>query len=172
LPKFLTTTVNVNLSGLRKFRDTLEGDLRLSSNGPIRKALQDWGVIYGRFLIQRYFVFSMGGGNWPKLKPATLERKKKAGLLPWILRATDQMFQSFAPEFAAKPGGLTTQVPFGVRVGFGGGMRWPHSTADMPIAELAAIHQKRRKIIVPPDTATRKLMRDRMDLAVREALKG
>lgn len=163
------------MSRLKRFKGTLESDLRLSSNGPIRQALQDWGVIYAKFLIKRFYAYSMGAGNWPKLKPATIARKKRRGLLLWILRATDQMFQAFAPEFANKPGSITQQVPFGVRIGFGGGMRWPHSEANMTIAELASIHQLGkgrvpvRKIIVPPDQWTVGLMRDRMKQAVKEA---
>lgn len=176
MPK-LRTTVTVNLHGLRKFKDVLASDLRGSGQGPIRQALHEWAAIYARFLTARWEIFSRGGGNWRALRPATVLAKIAKGLLPLILRATDQMFQSFAPELARKPGRVTEDVPFGVRVGFGGGMRYPHSTAKgLTIAQLAMIHQvgagnvPARKIIVPPDAATRKKMRDVMDVAMKEAL--
>lgn len=177
MPK-IKATVTVNLRGLTRYREALESDLRLKANGPLRRALDEWGAIYARFLTKRWFVFSMGGGNWKKLKPATLERKKKAGLLPWILRATDQMFQAFAPSLARKPGRVSEQIPFGTRVGFGGGMQYPHSMANMPIARLAMIHQvgggslPARKIIVPPDAETRAEMREVMREAVLDLARG
>lgn len=170
----MKTTVTLNLHGLRRFRETLEADLRHGGNGPIRDALHEWAVLLARFLTRRWYE----GDNWKALKPATVARKLKQGLLPYILRATDQMFQAFAPELARKPGRVTQDVPFGVRVGFGGGMRYPHSTAKMSIAQLAMIHQLGlgnvpvRKIIVPPDAATRAKMRDVMQAACLRVARG
>lgn len=173
----LRLTVNVNLSRLKRFKENLDADLRLAANGPVRRAFQDWVTIYARFLTRRFFLFSLGAGTWKPLKPETLKRKKKRGLLPWILRATDTMFQMFAPQIAAKPGRLSEQIPFGVRVGFGGGMymRYP----DGPrVAEVAMYHQEGagnlpvRKIIVPPDQPTIKEMRDVMQDAIMDLEKG
>jgi hypothetical protein len=170
-------SIKVKLTGLKKFQSALQSDLRLKSNGPIRSALQDWVVIWGRFLTERYQRFSQGGGNWPALKPATLVAKERKGLLPWILRATDLMFQAFAPELVAKPGYLSEEIPFGVRLKFGGGMHQLYPGTTKTVAEVAMYHQQgggnlpQRKIIVPPDVETRKKMRDRMDQGVNELLK-
>jgi hypothetical protein len=136
--------------------------------------MQDWVSIYARFLTQRYNQFSFGGGTWAPLKPATIRQKQKKGLLLLILRATDLMFQSFAPEFAGKPGGISEQIPFGVKIKFGGGMSMPHPPSLLTISELAMIHQlgnqrlPARKIIVPPDTECRAQMRHRMETAMEE----
>jgi len=172
----LKLTVNVNLSGLRKFRETLEGDLRRKENGPIREALHTWAVLITRFLTARWRQYSRGAGDWRPLKAATLAQKRRKGLLPFILRAFDETFQAFAPEIAKKPGRLTEDIPFGIRFGFGGGMAYPHSHGKgITLKEIAEIHQGGlgnvpvRKIIVPPDTTTRAQMREVMNQAVREA---
>lgn len=167
-------TVTLNLHKLRAFKPALEADLRHSGNGPVRAALHEWAAILGRFLTNRWMVFSHGGGNWRKLRPATLARKKRLGLLMLILRATDLMFESFAPELAKKPGRVTEEVPFGVRVGFGGGMSYPHKRGGPTMAQIARWHQRgagnlpARKIIAPPDQATVDKMREVMQSAVAE----
>lgn len=165
--------VTVNLKGLTKFSETLEADLRLSGNGQIRAAMHEWNVILARFLVARWERMSRGG--WTPLRPATLARKAALGLLMLILRATDRMFQAFSPEFARKPGKVSQDVPFGVRVGFGPGMRYPHDRGGPTMASIAMWHQTGagrlpvRKIIVPPDTATKAQMRAVMGKAMKEA---
>ena len=166
-------TVTVNLYKLRKFASVLESDLRLSTNGPVREALHDWATIYGRFLTKRYETFSQGGGNWRALSPKTLMSKAARGLLLLILRATDVMFEAFAPGFSRKPGAVG-EMPFGVRVEFSGGMQRTHPNSDKTIAEIAMFHQlggphlPQRKILVPPDQETIKAMRDRMERGMKE----
>lgn len=168
-------TVTVNLAGLKKFKSAFDADLRASANGPVRRAMQDWVTIVGRFLTERYWRFSYGGGTWAPLKPATLVRKEREGMLPYILRRMDLMFQSFAPAFN-KPGEVSQAVPFGVRIKFGGGMRHFYPGTTKTIAEVAMHHQEggpnlpQRKIIVPPDAETKKKMRDRMQQGVNEML--
>ncbi len=164
--------VNVNLKGLTKFQETLEADLRLSGNGPIRAAMHEWNVIMARFLIARWERMSHGG--WTPLRPATIARKAKLGLLLLILRATDQMFQAFSPEMARKPGKITQDIPFGTRIGFGPGMKYPHGRGGPTMEKIAMWHQTGagnlpvRKIIVPPDTTTKAQMRAVMSKAVKE----
>ncbi len=172
MPK-LQLTVNVNLHGLRKFKAALSNDLRSSEARPIRDALNEWAVILARFWTARWSMFSGGGGNWRPLNAKYLARKVRKGLLPLILRATDEMFQNFAPDLAKKPGRLSEEIPNGIRVGFGGGMNYPHTTnPKVTIAQLAMFHQigagnlSARKIIVPPDTETRAKMRATMEEAV------
>ncbi len=175
MPK-LQLTVAVNLHGLRKFKTALSNDLRTSESRPIRDALNEWAVILARFWTARWSMFSAGGGDWRPLKPKYKAWKARKGLLTLILRATDLMFQSFAPEMAKKPGRLSEEIPNGIRVGFGGGMNYPHTTnPNVTIAQIAMFHQTgagnlpKRKIIVPPDTETRALMRATMQEAVQEA---
>lgn len=172
----IQTTVAVNLHGLRKFKTALSNDLRSSEARPIREALNQWAVILARFWTARWSFFSAGGGNWKPLNPKYLAWKMRKGLLPLILRSTDLMFQAFAPENARKPGKLSEEIPFGMRVGFGGGMQYPHtSNPNITVARLAMMHQTgegnlpARKIIVPPDQETRAQMRATMEEAIREA---
>jgi len=169
----MRVTVTINLYRLRRFASTLESDLRLSSNGPVRRALDDWAMIYSRFLTKRYEEFSHGGGNWAPLSPRTLASKVARGLLGLLLRATDTMFEAFAVGFSRKPGTVET-MPFGVRVKFSGGMERAHPNSDKTIAEVAMFHQlggphlPQRKLIVPPDQETVRAMRDRMENALKE----
>lgn len=136
--------------------------------------MNDWVGIYARFLTERYNRFSFGGGNWAPLAPSTLKQKQRKGLLLLILRATDLMFQAFAPEFAGKPGGINKQIPFGVRISFGGGMNIPHPPSEKTIGQIAMYHQlgggrlPQRKILVPPDTDCVAQMRHRMFTALEE----
>jgi hypothetical protein len=170
----LRVTVNVNLHRLRRFREALDRDLRLSSNGPVRRALQQWIAILSRFLTRRWMLFSHGGGNWPDILPETRARKVKRGLLNLIMRATDSMFQAFALSSEGKPGTLSEEVPFGVRLGFGGGLDYPHPGSGTSMAKIAMFHQtgahpnRVRKIIVPPDTTTTQKMREVMQSALKE----
>lgn len=167
-------TVVLNLHKLRGLKPALEADLRLAANGPVRNALQQWGALLGRFLTNRWRTFSFGLGNWKSLKPATLLRKLRKGQLLLILRATDKMFESFAPELVKKPGKVTQEVPFGMRVGFGGGMQYPHDRGGPTMAQIARWHQTgaghlpARKIIVGPDQETINEMRAVMKAAVAE----
>jgi len=179
MPK-LNLTVTVNLHGLRRFKDDLStSDLRRSASRPIREALDQWAIILARFLTARWSLFSAGGGNWKHLSEKYLAWKRRKGLLPLILRATDLMFQAFSITFGRKPGRIAEDIPFGVRVGFGPGMQYPHtSNPSVTIAQLAMWHQTgegrlpARKIIVGPDTETRAQMRATMQEAMLEVARG
>jgi len=169
-------TVNVNLYKLRKFRHALEADLRLSSNGPVRKALDEWGSLIALFLLNRYERFSRGQGNWKALKPITLAGKVRRGLLLLILRATDTLYDYFNPTFSRKPGELSETIPFGVRVGFGKNMERLHpDSKNKTIREIAMFHQEgggrlpQRKIIAPPDQDTINKMRAVMQKALEQS---
>lgn len=175
--RFLTATVTVNLNRLKRFQAVLESDLRLSSNGPIRRAFQSWKLRFKAFIRKRFEYFSRGGGNWRRLAESTTEYKHKNKLLPWILRATDTLYDALDPQIANKPGFVSQDIEFGIRVGFGGGMRYPHTTSNVSIAEVAGFHQRggghlpQRKIIVAPDKHTIDLMREDMLKALREVAK-
>lgn len=179
MPK-LQLTVAVNLYGLRKFKDALaDADLRTSESRPIRNAVEQWGVLITDFLTTRWVIFSLGGGNWRALNAKYLAWKTRKGLLPFILRATDQAISLFSAKFARKPGAMGSDVKFGVRVSFGEAMQVPHMTnPQMTVASVMMLHQQgvgrlpQRKVIVGPDTETRGKMRAVMDAALREVASG
>lgn len=163
---------NVGLKGLERFNDTINQDLRGSGNGPIRKALRQWGYVYRQYLRLRYLRYARGGGNWPPLKPATIRRRRGRGNKVSILIDSGTMIGAFQPAFAGKPGQLQEDVPFGVRVGVGGG---EHPHAHISIRELIRIHHfglgnvPAREIVVPPDDDTTKTMKRLMVVAVKDA---
>jgi len=88
-----------------------------------------------------------------------------------ILRDVGLLYDVLAPTFSGAPGQLQEDIPFGVRVGFGGPARHPDGTAT--IADIASFHQiggphlPQRKIIVPPDEPTQKVMAGAMDTALK-----
>lgn len=159
----------VDLKGLSRFQNSLSRDLRNRENGPIREAINEWGVIYRRWLRARYSRYSRGGGSWPPLKPGTIKRKGHAR----ILRDTDTMFEALDPQFQAKPGQLNQHIPFGIRTGYGSSAM--HPTAKVPTDKLAYWHQvgagylPARPIIVPPSGVVVREMADVMRKAVRKA---
>ena len=97
-----------------------------------------------------------------------------------VLRDTGQLFGALAPEFDGAPGALEENIPFGIRVGYGGAAihqdparKNNHAT----IAEIASYHQigagrlKKREIIVKPPADCVTMMREEMDFAVGKMLK-
>ena len=171
----IETTVKVDLSGLKRFQRVIEEDLRRRANGPIRRAIRQWGARYRSFAQQRFVTFSRGGGDWKDLADSTKARRRAGrkgkrtkkgrkgvegaatGTFA-ILRDTGTLLAALAPVFSSKPGQLQQDIPFGVRVGYGGPGR--HPRGKVTIADIASFHQEgfgnlpARKIIVPPDAPT------------------
>lgn len=163
-------TTKVDLRGLQRFSAALTNDLRLKRNGPIRDGLHKWGEIYREFLRTRFVNFARGGGDWPALKPATIQHKGRNKRL--ILRdGFDSIFKALDPKFSGKPGQVQEDIPFGVRVGVGGNAM--HPSGKISMQKLIQIHNEgrgnnpRRQIIVPPDGRAQQ----RMGLVMTAALK-
>lgn len=162
----ISATVTVDLKALEKFEHLFVGDLKHAGAGPLRKAMKKWAFRYRSFLSERYDAFSKGGGDWPPIK----RPHKRGGTT--ILRDTGTMFAALAPSVIAKPGSITEDIPFGIRVGYGGPMKHPSGSAT--IADIASFHQVGagnlpvRKTIVPPDDKTLKAMSGDMDVAIAE----
>lgn len=172
--------VKVNLRPLIKFKNTVAGDLRLSGNGPIRAAVRQWGARYREFAQTRFVRFSRGGGDWPQLKRSTLKARRRGkgrargrGLIAAILRDTSTLFAALNTRFTRKPGQIQEDIPFGVRVGFGGSAR--HPTGRTTVADIAEFHQTgggslpKREIIVDPDQRTVNAMAEDMTRALHKA---
>jgi len=87
-----------------------------------------------------------------------------------ILRDKGLLFNAVAPQFEGAPGAIQQDIPFGVRVGYGGPGRHPDGTAT--IADIARFHQEGgphlpvRKIIVPPGEAALRKMNEVMQAAI------
>lgn len=162
----ISATVTVDLQALARFEHLFLQDLRTPAAGPLRKAMKKWNARYRSFVTDRYDRFSKGGGDWPPIK----YKRKRGGHT--ILRDTNTMFTALAPTATAKPGSITEDIPFGIRVGYGGPMKHPGGNAT--IADIASFHQlgkgflPARKTIVPPDASTLTAMSGDMDVAMSE----
>ena len=71
-------TVKIKLTRLEKYRTQVKADLNNQANGPVRKAMKQWGVRYRSFAQERFDAFSKGGGDWPPLAPSTIARRRAA----------------------------------------------------------------------------------------------
>lgn len=188
----------VSFSRLRRFAEDVNADLRLARNGPIRRALHQWGELYLGFLKTRFSDFSRGGGDWPPLSPnsirekvrksrAALQGKKKRKRLEAfeanlasgtanfpILRDRGIIFRALQP---GADGNEFKHVQNGVLVGIGGPARHPSSN-QASIAEIAAFHQRggkwlpQRRIVVGPDQPTFSQMQSVMRRAISLVRRG
>ena len=149
----IEVTVDVDLAPLKRFKSTLDRDLRGNGSGPIRAALRQWGARFRSF-VQEHFV-KMSRGGWKKLKRP--RRRGKADSAA-VLRDTGTLFNALTPVFSSKPGALQKDIPFGVRVGYGGPAKHPKGGAS--VFDIARFHQtgagplEKREIIVGPDEPT------------------
>lgn len=147
--------------------------------GAVKIGLRQWGVIYRASMQERFVKFSMGGGNWRRLRPATIRRRRQRiantrfGRTASILRDTGTLFAALNPVLS--PGSKEEMTKFGILVGFGGAAR--HPGGRRTIKEIAEIHQSglgrvpKREIIVKPDKATTDVMAAVMEKAVESEYK-
>lgn len=147
----------MNLRPLRKLREIPKSVFNL------------WAVRYRAFSVERYTRFSRGGGDWPKLRPSTLRKRRKGkglGAVASILWDTGVLVGALSPQ-GGKPGSLKMFIKNGVRVGYGGSAR---HKGGMTIAGIAQAHQEgrgalpQRKIIVdPPRSLVDRMAQDVVD---------
>ncbi len=144
--------VSINIEPLKKFGRIVTAGVD-GRSGPFHAMFIQWGVRYFAFLRTRYRRFSRGGGDWPKLKPATIKARRGGGRVS-ILFDTGTIFRALQPGM---PGNLFVRTKRGVRCGFGGGGRHP---GGRQISQIAEFHNAgkgnlpRRQIIVEPDRKT------------------
>jgi len=155
----LAKKVRVKLDGLQKYQRILRDDLAGTGNGPIRAAFKQWAARYRAFLQERFASYSRGGGDWPDLAESTKRQRRKgkgkSGVVVFaILRNFGYLFAALTPNFTGRPGALQQNIPYGIRVGFGGPGKHPKGNAT--IADIASFHQQGgkflpvRQIIVDP----------------------
>lgn len=170
-------TVKINLEPLRRFRKTIEDDLRGGGSGPVRKALKQWAVIFFTFTLNRFKSHSRGGGDWKPLKPSTIKRRRRGktgGIVDVaILTDTGTLRAALQPSLKSVPGQVREDIPFGIRVGYGGPTR--HGRGGVTISDIASFHQHgstsgnlpARPIIVKPDREAIGRMTSAIEGAVR-----
>jgi hypothetical protein len=155
----------VRLDSLRRFRRALSG-----RTSRVRKALIQWGTIYKQFILARFRRYSKGGGNWRKLRPATIAAKKRRGIRnpSLILQATKLMLKTIDPSFQSVSG-VRSNRPFQATVSFGGNAKYPDGTS---VTSVMGYHDRgggtlpQRKIFVQADQATKVKMAAVMKKAV------
>lgn len=170
-------SVKVDLRGLRKFESTVKKLSSPGSGSPLRRAMIQWGAIYRSEMQERFVRNSSGGGDWP---PHAASTRKRRGPQALILRDTGVLLMAFNPRFQGNPGALQKDIPFGVRVGFGGNKK--HPKAKIPVAQLAQWHQigagalPIRTLVVNPSKKTiikmAKVAQRALSEAAREASRG
>lgn len=150
------------MTGLHHFRRTLDRDMRLKRNGPVRKALNRWVELYAEFIYERFNRLSTsgGGGEWPDIEDETKLRKGFAD----ILVETGQMRDAINPRFTKRQ---FRSKPFGVIVHFGNDDIEHRSSKTT--AQLIHIHQRKRPIIVSPNVKTIREAQRIMREGIRQA---
>jgi hypothetical protein len=127
-----------------------------------------WAVRYRREMLKRWKKLSRGGGEWPRLKPSTLRRRRnKNKKTAKILIDTGILRDALTPGMALdnkKPGAYSEpvytgiKISTGIRVGFGGPER--HDEAGFSVAKLALWHHTGagrlpvRQLLVDPSKQT------------------
>lgn len=171
--------VEVDLRGLKRFSAEVD-----KPQGPIRAAFRQWEHRYSTFVQRRFRAYSRGGGDWPPLKnPRRRPRDKRArsrrrskGRGDSILYDTGTLFRALDPTWS-RPGALREDLPFGVRLGYGGPHRYARGGAAS-IADIASFHDQgtsrlpRRRIIVEPDASTLRSMAGDMQRALNKLARG
>ena len=167
---YVSSVVVIDLNRLEKFKKEIPKQLN-GGAGPVADALKLWGVRYRSYAQLRFDTYSKGGGDWPKLSPATLKKRRKGtksnvkklreilagqstkkrvpgqaltpSIQPTILRDTGLLFGALAPVFAGAPGAIEEHIEFGIRVGYGGPQRHfsPGVKVMSTIADIASYHQ-------------------------------
>jgi hypothetical protein len=144
----ITSSVKITMTSLTAYKKVVNTQLKSGSPGVLTDVFKQWAIRYRSFIQQRYNKYSRGGGDWAPLKQATIDAKGSSG----ILIDTGLMFSALTPVWQSPPGGINRFITGGVEVGFGGEAGRPDGL--LTIAELAAIHQETRPIIVQPDNDT------------------
>lgn len=189
----ISATVNVDLSGLNQFRDSIDRQLK-GEAGPISDCIRLWAVRYRSYAQLRFDTFSKGGGDWKPLSFATIKARRsgkakkgfsslatnKSGRLVAakkqvaILKDTGILFAALQPVFVGTPGALEEKIAFGIRVGYGGPMKHDKG-GRATIADIASFHQNgamprmpAREIIVKPPDSLLNTMAEDMSKAMGE----
>lgn len=170
------SAVTLNIRPLLKFdRAVMAGLKGGAQSNEIRRGFKQMAVVFRAWAKERFSTFSRGGGDWAALKPSTVARRKKgkarklsmtrggktrtktvsAGTVS-ILYDTKTLFGGLDPTFNPSKGAMQKDIPFGIRVGFGGAARHPKGKGAS-IADIAGFHQAgntnmrpREIVVVPP----------------------
>lgn len=184
--------VKVNLEPLRRFASVIRDNLASKQEGPIRDAIHQWAAIYRSAMGERFVTNSRGGGDWPPLAESTKRQRRgpqqksggkrgKRGKAHaatgnfTILTDTGLLRAVLLSNFVGTPGYLQEDIPFGVKVGFGGPSSYPAGGAT--IADIASFHQSggghlpQRKILVEPPPECVARMVGVMEVAIAKVAK-
>lgn len=93
-------SVSWDFGPLKKFEAQIRADLRRSGNGPVRRAIRQWGHRYLAFTRERYVRNSRGGGEWKPLAESTKRRRRsgRGSGSPAILRDTRHAVWGVVPR--------------------------------------------------------------------------
>jgi hypothetical protein len=198
--------ISIDLKGLKKFREDVNAQLN-GQIGPVHSALKLWAVRYRSFAQIRFDLYSKGGGDWQQLALSTIKKRRQGtvsnvkklrqirqnqapkyagavstGGVYSILRDTGLLFGALDPIFQGAPGAIQDEIPFGIRVGYGGPQRYTigNKQSTATIADIAEFHQlgnlpklPQRKIIVdPPQDLINEMAEDMTKALLQVALQN
>lgn len=183
LVKFTVTANASGAIGLLNRVGQAFGDL---SQGKMRDGFEAAGDTYLASMRQRFA--REGNGEWVDLSPLTIKERIELGF-PGPHPILKRLGVLEAGLIRGAPGNLFAHNTNGVDVGYGGNALHPGYVGkggeivggDVPIAEIAAIHQRgkniglthvpARRILVPPSPETKRDMRAVLTQAVTATLK-
>ncbi len=179
----MTVTVKVDLAPLKRFQSAVSRALRTGGSGPIRDALKQWAARYRGYAQEQFTKNSRGG--WRGLAESTKKRRRGArrgatGARSFaILRDTNTLFSVLDLRFTGKPGAIQQDIPFGIKVGFGGPARYKKGKSRATIADIAEFHHTgagnlpERKIMPAklPESVLSGMGRD-MDSGIQRTIDG
>ncbi|RLC38157.1 hypothetical protein DRH27_02965 [Candidatus Falkowbacteria bacterium] len=165
------TKIGFDMSKVSRFTRAFGGqNLRV-----LQPTFRLWGTRYLSETRKRFKKNSDGGGEWQRLKPATIAGRRKGkrrgrssrGLASRSGGGNVKILQNYGILFKAlsvgQPGNLYRLLRRGIRVGFGGPAKHPDGKAT--IADIAKFHNvgkgnnPKRRILHPPSRELRAFMR-------------
>lgn len=154
--------VKTDLRRIKKLRRDIQ-----TKEGSVKEVQNSWADLYRAFIVKRFTLFSLGGGNWPPIKNSTAKRKGHRRIL------IDTRFLRLKLSAIIDVIRVTSRsMVFGFRSSI------HHPTANMPLVDLAEIHHQglgnnpERKILVELDDETAKNMKLDAKKRFTETLRG
>lgn len=156
----LAMDIRVQKRGLARVQQALSSSLGVNKSDPImRKAFEEWGAEYNKFIKARFARNSEGGGSWAPLKAKTIQRKKRIGspTPSKILREFSHLYDAIPTTFTSTRGWRSYHTRAGISCGYSS--RNKHPGSKLSYAKLVRVHGvgagvvPKRQIIVKPDMA-------------------
>ena len=157
----------INLNGrVQRLVEVVEGDPKA-----LEGIFKIMDRIYRAFIRLRWRRYSRGEGDWAELRPATVKRKGHDLILIDTKLAYESVNPTFEEVFSIQ---LAKRTQFKAVVAFGSKESYP---SGLTVNEVMSYHQEgtdnmpARKVLVSPDTSTKRNMERKCKEAVTKYLR-